>query len=134
MNTPRVNQTDIEVRIRTMRTLWLALCFSIPLNFMVTLFVKRPEDVQPNNMLSLALLVVTMSTALVSFVVKSKIVSRAAEQQNAMMVQQGYVMAWAITEVGSLLGLLDFFVTGNRYYYILFIISLCGQLLHFPRR
>jgi hypothetical protein len=25
-------------------------------------------------------------------------------------------------------------VTGDRYYYMLFIIAACGQLLHFPKR
>jgi hypothetical protein len=43
-------------------------------------------------------------------------------------------VAWAITEVGALLGLLDFFKSADRYYYVLFLIAACGQLLHFPRR
>jgi hypothetical protein len=50
------------------------------------------------------------------------------------MVQQAYIVAWAITEVGGLLGVLDFFTTGDRYYYLLFMIAALGQLLHFPRR
>jgi hypothetical protein len=43
-------------------------------------------------------------------------------------------MAWAITEVAALLGLLDFFLTTDRYYYVLLIIAALGLLLHFPRR
>ena len=56
------------------------------------------------------------------------------EQQNTGMVQQAYVMTWAITEVAALLGLLDFFLTNDRYYYVLLIIAALGQLLHYPRR
>jgi hypothetical protein len=85
-------------------------------------------------MLSLILLAVAASAALVSFPLKSKLLNRAIEQQQVPMVQQAYIVAWAITEVGGLLGVLDFFTTGDRYYYLLFMIAALGQLLHFPRR
>ena len=72
--------------------------------------------------------------ALVSFPIKSKLLNQAVDQQQPAMVQQAYVAAWAITEAGALFGMLDFFVTGNRFYYVPLIIAACVQLLHFPRR
>jgi hypothetical protein len=116
-----------------MRVMWIALVLNIGFFFGLTLFAKRPEDVQPNNMLSLILIVIAASTMLVSFLVKSNLLAKAMDQGQVPLVQQAYVVAWAITEVGGLLGLLDYFITADRYYYVLFLIAACGQLLHFPR-
>ena len=125
-------QTNIELRIRTMRTLWFALLLSVVIYYVFTLVAKRHEG--PNPTLSLTLLCVGMVAVLVAFLIKSKSLSRAVELQNTGLVQQGYVMTWAITEVPALLGLLDYFLTNDRYYYVLLIIAALGFLLHFPRR
>lgn len=125
-------QTNIELRIRTMRTLWFCLLLSVGAYYVLTLVAKRNEG--PNPTLSLTLLCVGMVAALVAFVIKSKSLSRAVELQNTGLVQQGYVMTWAITEVPALLGLLDFFLTNDRYYFVLLIVAALGLLLHFPRR
>lgn len=132
--TPNNTQENVELRLRTMRTLWMGMILSILGYFVLTLFAGRSEDLEPNPTLSLILLAVAASAALVSFPLKSKLLNRAIEQKQVPMVQQAYIVAWAITEVGGLLGVLDFFMTGNRYYYLLFIIAALGQLLHFPRR
>jgi hypothetical protein len=137
MNTPANQndpQTNIDLRIRTMRTLWFALLVSVGSYYVFTLIATRKENLEPNSNLSLTLLCIGMLTVSVSFLIKSKLLSKATEQQNTGMVQQAYVMAWAITEVAALLGLLDFFLTTDRYYYVLLIIAALGLLLHFPRR
>src|SRR5215216_4906251 len=128
------NQTDIELKIRTIHTLWIALLLSIGMYYVFTLFVGRPENVEPNDTLFLVLVFIALSTTLISFPIKNRLLNRAVEQQQVQLVQQGYIVAWALSEVAALLGVLDFFMTGDRYYYILFIIGACGQLLHFPRR
>ena len=127
-------QEKIELRIRTMRTLWLAMVLSVVMYFVFTIVVGRSEGLALNNTLSLTLIVVALSTVLISFLLKSKLVNRAVEQQQVSMVQQAYVATWAISEVGALLGLLDFFLTGNPYYYVPMLIAGAGQLSHFPRR
>ncbi len=124
----------IELRIRTLRTVWLGLLGSIGGYFVLTLFAKPHEDVTPNPTLSLALLLAGISTTLISFLIKSRLLSRAVDQQQVPLVQQAYIVGWAINEVAALLGVFDFFVTRNRYYYVLLIIAVCGLLLHFPRR
>ena len=116
-----------------MRVMWIALVLNVGLFFVLTLFAKRPEDVQPNSMLSLILIVIAASTTLVSFVVKSSLLTKAIDQGQVPQVQQAYVVAWAVTEVAALLGLLDYFITADRYYYVLFLVAAGGQLLHFPR-
>ena len=127
-------QTEIELRIRTLRTLWFALLGSIGIYYGFTLVVERREGLEPNPSLSLSLICVAMLMVLVAFVIKTKLLSKALEQQSTGMVQQAYVVTWAITEIAALLGLIDFFVTNDRYYFVLLIIAALGVLLHFPRR
>jgi len=131
---PNELQQNIELRIRTMRTLWVAMLLSIGSYFVFTLFLHRSEDLRPNATLSLILAGVAVSAILISLPLKSRLLSKAAQQQQVSLVQSGYILAWAVTEVAALLGLVDFFVTTDRYYYIFFLIAAFGQLLHFPRR
>jgi len=128
------NPQTIEARILTMRILWFALLMSVGIYFVFTLFARPRKGLEPNPTISLTLLCVAVLMVLVAFVIKSKFLSKAMEQRNAAMVQQSYIMAWAITEVAALLGLLDCFLTNDRYYYVLLIIAALGLLLHFPRR
>ena len=132
--TPPDPQESFELKIRTLRTLWIALFFSIGLYYVLTIFVGPREEIEPNQMVSVILAGIALSTILASFLIKSKLLTRAVEQQQVQLIQQGYIVAWALTEAAAIFGLLDFFVTGNRYYYILIVIAACVQLLHFPRR
>lgn len=131
---PNRPQMDIEQRMRTVRILWLGLLASVGLYYAFTIFTGRPENLEPNHTLSLALLAAGVSTALISFLVKSKLVNRAIEQRQVQQVQQGYIVAWAMSEVAALLGLLDFFLTSDPYFFVLFIIAALGEFLQFPRR
>ena len=127
-------QQKIDLRMRTLRTLWIALLMSVGAYFVFTLFLHRSEDVRPNGILSLILAVISFSAILISLPIKSRFLNRAVEQQQVSLVQQGYIVAWAVTEVAALMGLLDFLATNDRYYYIFFLIAGCGQLLNFPKR
>jgi tellurite resistance protein TehA-like permease len=127
-------QETVELRLRTMRTLWFALFASVGLYYAFTFIAGRSEDREPNPTLSLILIVIGVSTTLIAFVIKSKLINLAIEQQRVQLVQQAYIVAWAMTEVAALLGLLDFFATGHRHYYILFIIAAVGMVLQTPRR
>lgn len=138
MNTQPINQNNphanIELTIRTLRTLWPAMFLSLGGLFVLTLFAKPSEDITPNPTLSIILLLVGISATLISFLIRSKLLSKAVDQQQVPLVQQAYVVGWAINEVAALLGILDFFVAGHRHYYLLFIISALGLLLQFPKR
>lgn len=117
-----------------MRMIWGALLMSIVAYFALTVFVGQQQDVQPNSAISMAFLAIALSTLAISIPVKKKILAQAVEQQRPELAQQAYIIAWAITEVGGLLGLLDFFTTGNRYYFAPMIIAALGVILHFPNR
>ena len=134
MNPQTDLQTSIEARLNTMRIIWIALILSVGIYYMITFFVQRSPDVAPNSTLSLTLAVAAVSTIAVSFLIKAKLLGKALEQQKIGMVQQAYITTWAITEVAALLGLLDFFSTGDRYYHVFFAFAALGLLLHMPRR
>lgn len=117
-----------------MRTLWIAMLMSTGFYYAFTLFVKRPENVEPNSTLFLVFVAIALTTAFISFPIKSKLINQAIAQQHVPLVQQAYIAAWALSEIPALLGLLDFFLTGDRYFYVLFLIAVFAQLLHLPRR
>ena len=125
---------NIELRLRTMRTLWLAMLMSLAVYYVFNLFVPRPPDGTQNNTVFLVLVAAAVVTTLISFPIKNALLKKAIDQQQVPLVQQAYVAAWAVTEVGGLLAILDFFLTGDRYYYVMLIIAGCGQLLHAPKR
>src|SRR6185369_13061506 len=129
-------QTDnqnVELRLRSMRTMWMALILSIGGYFVLTRFVPRPETLEANSTLSIVLAVATAATTLASFLIKNKLLARATEQGQVQLVQQAYVVAWAVTEAAALFGVADYFLTTDRYYFTFFLIAALGQLLHFPR-
>ena len=125
---------DVELRLRTMRTLWLALLMSLVMYYVFTLFASRPPNNAPNNTLFLVLVCAAALTTLISFPIRNALVNKAIARQQPPLVQQAYIVAWAVIEVGGLLGILDFFLTGDRYYYVMFIIAGCGHLLQAPKR
>lgn len=131
---PESTDPNIEQRMRTVRILWLVLLTNVGLLYLLTNFADRPENLEPNSTLSLALLAAGVSTTLVSFLIKNKLINRAIEQRQVQQVQQGYIVAWAMCEVSALLGLMDFFLTNDAYFYVFFIIAALGELLHYPRR
>jgi hypothetical protein len=114
--------------------LWFGMTMSVVIYFGITLFIKRPANITPNNFLSLILVGAGVFTTLASVLIKQMLLSRSIEQKSEALVQQAYVVAWALCEVSALLGLLDFFVTGNRFYYVPFVVALIGDLVNFPRR
>ena len=137
MNTQSPNQDpqqNIELRMRTLRTLWIALFLSVGIYFLFTIFKGRSGEVATDSTLSLILMAVAVSTTLISFLLKNKMLSRATQERQVSLVQQAYVIAWAMTEVAALLGMLDSFVTRDPYYYLFFVIAAVGFLLHYPRR
>jgi hypothetical protein len=125
---------NVELLINKMRILWLGGLGSLVGFLVLTFFTARPEDAEPNNTLFLILLAAGLTATLASFVVKKKFLAKAEEQQQVQLVQQGFMMAMTINEVAALLGVFDYFSTGDRFYYVLFIIAAGGQLLHYPRR
>ena len=128
-----------EVRLRTMRILWVVFLVTIGLFFLVTR-LSRPDDEAValtgggNRTVLLVLAVVALSSVVISFVVRASFYRRAAQQQQPMLLQMGFLVAIVLCEVSVLLGLVGIFTTWNDCAYGLFALGALGELLHFPSR
>ena len=128
-------QATVAVRLRTLLILWCAIFLSIPVYYVFSVVTAAPVgDANQNGTLTIILTAAGLLSVVVSHIVKQKYLNQAVARQSIALVHVGYVVGFAVTEVAALLGLLDHFVTGNRYYYVLFIIAAMGMALHFPRR
>ena len=133
MTSPPDNHTNEDQQYRTLLTLWAALLMSVVIYFLLTLFIARPATPE-NRMLPIVFSALSVFLVVVSFAVKSKLLSRAIDSQDMRLVRIGSVVAWAICETSALFGLMDFLLTKDRYYFVLMLIAFVGILLHFPRR
>jgi len=127
---------DFNKRYQTLLVLWFALFMSVVMYFVFSLVVPLTNDPgnPPNPPLVISLMVLGFLLVLLSFVVKSRLLERSVEKQDPAFVQKALVVACALCEASALLGLMERFVVGYRYYYFLFLFSAVGMALHFPRR
>jgi len=129
-------EADFNKRYQTLLVLWFALFMSVVMYFIFSLIVplaNKPSN-PPNPTLVITLMVVGFVLVLVSFVVKSKLLEWSVAKQDPAFVQKALVVACALCEASALLGIMERFVVGYRYYYFLFLFSAAGIALHFPRR
>ena len=124
------SKTNPDARYRTLLILWFALSMSI-LMYLAFVQLATVEE-NPNQKLSLALNTLSLVPVALSFLFKQKILERSVEEQRVDLVQVAYVVSFAFCEVPALLGLVDHFVTGSKYYIVGFSIAGLGMLLHFP--
>ena len=125
---------NIDNRLRTMRTLWFAMFLSVPMYLVFSLFAMERGPHQGNRLLSLIFAAVATFTVILSFPIKQKLLRRSVEEQNLILVQQAFVTAWALCEVGAILGFVEYLIMSSRDYLVLYMLSLVGILLHFPTR
>jgi hypothetical protein len=137
------DQPNIEVRYRTLFTLWFAICMSVLLFLVLVQFTPVKINLQHptcsdclsfNLRLSLVLNSLAVVPLGISFLIKQRMLGQANALQKLDMVQSAYVVAFALCEASALLGLLDHFINGSHLYYVGFIFAGLGMLLHFPRK
>ena len=123
-----------EARRRGLLLIWGAQVFSLPLLFGLT-YVVRPESSRDgNHTLAWALGAIGFTTFLLSFLVKRKLLARAAAERRLDIGTTAYIVAFVMCEMTALLGFVAYIVTGLSYALHSFIIAAAGLLLHFPSR
>lgn len=130
-----------EIRLRTMRILWVMFLITIGLFFLVTYFARPDAETRAelaagdsNLMILLVLAAIALTSVVGSFVLKNTFYKQAAEQQQPAVLQTGFIIAIVMCESAVLLGLVGVFITWNDYAYGLFVLGALGEALHFPRR
>ena len=126
------NRPTIEMRHRTILILWFAIIMSVLMFLVLAQFT--PASGTGDLQLSLILNGVGIVPLGMSFLLKQRILAQAVTQQRLELVQVAYVLAFALCEMAALLGMVDRFLNGSRYYYIGFLFAGLGLMLHFPRK
>lgn len=112
--------------------LWSGIVISLSLFLGMTLFI--PTNAESNSKFSLLLNCAGIVPLGLSLLLKSQILSKAAQQQQIDQVQVGYVLGFALTEAAALLAVVDHFVNSGKYFYVGFVFAGLGMLLHFPQK
>ncbi|HEV7681231.1 MAG TPA: hypothetical protein VGO68_03850 [Pyrinomonadaceae bacterium] len=133
MSTNQTDQGRFEAQYRTLLVLWFAFLSMFIIYYFLPVAIgsrQQPED----KTLLIVFNVISPLFVAVSFFVKKSFFARAVATQDMRLVQTGFIVAAAICEAGALLGLMDYMVAHDRYYFILIGFALLGLVLHFPRR
>ncbi|MFY9619349.1 MAG: hypothetical protein WAM70_14270 [Pyrinomonadaceae bacterium] len=126
-------EPGVELRHRNILIIWAAILMLVPMYLVLTWMTSVPPDPEKST-LSLMLIGLSIVPVAISFLVKQKLLAKAAEVQKPELVQQAYVVAFVACEAALLLGLVTYFVTGSPYYVAAIAIGALGILLHFPRK
>lgn len=136
MNT--INQgsegTKVAARQRVMLIVWFMILMSVIFMFFLTLVIQRPAAGGSDNMMLWVFTAFSVFTFILSFVIKRRILAQSVREQKIALVQSAMIVAVALCETVSLFGMMVYFTTGTPYYYVFFIVSVIGILLHMPRR
>ena len=135
MHQSAANQ-NVEARYRTMLIIWCAMMMSVVMYVVTTFIVQTSEQpgAAPNQVLSFVFAGVGTFTAILSFVVRSKLLQQSVERQDMGLVQTALIIGCALSEVPAVLGIVARFILPGRDYLVLLAISALAMAFHFPRR
>jgi len=133
-----MNETPVkapaEARRRGLLLIWGAQLFSLALLFGLTYVVWPESSRDGNHTFAWALGAIGFTSFLVSFLIKRKLLAKAAAERRLDLGTTAYIVAFAMCEMTALLGFVAYLVTGLSYALHSFIIAAAGMFLHFPSR
>ena len=139
MNEPKPN---LVAQYQSLVIIWGAILMS-QIMFLVVLFVTKkelfefrfdqPVTGQSGSMI-LGFAVVALTCVGFSFAFKRRFFERAVEQQEPNLIQTGTIIALALCEASSLIGLCLAFAFDYQYFFAWFVLGIAGILFHFPRQ
>ena len=127
-------ENNIDARYRTMVILWIGQVMSVVMFFLVTQFVEAPVNLPENNILSFVFAGVGTFCAIISFVVRARLLRQSVEKQDMALVQTPFITGRALCEVPAILGVVERFILPGQEYLLLLLIGGLAMLLHYPRR
>ena len=139
----QTNQTgNVEQSYRTLMLIWFALLNS-QLLLLVVLYFARPEIFRfdfskpllgENSVMVIVLAILAVSTFLLSFVLRSRFLNQAINEQKLELVQTALIVGCSLCEAISLFGFVLVFILNYQYFFLWFALGILGIILHFPRR
>lgn len=123
----------VDSALQITRIIWGAFVMTQGLFFLLA--VTQPgAKVLADPVVTWTLLAVAMMLVPVSWVVKNRLLAQAAERQIIQGVQQAVIVALAICEVAGIMGIVDHFMFGSKFYFLFFIVAVLAILSHLPSR
>lgn len=137
-----MQNTKPEDAYKTLVILWFALLVS-QVMFLVVIFFAKPEIFKfdwtkpilgENAVIVLVFAVLALANFGLSFVMKKRSYEQSVAEQKVALVQTGLIIACALCEAISLLGMVLAFAFSYQYFFLWFALGILGIILHFPRR
>lgn len=122
--------------------LWAALLMS-QFIFLLIVFLVKPElfsfdftkPLLGDNAVIIGIFaLLAVSAVAVSFFLRKQNVEKAIAEQKVAHIQTGLIIACALCEASSLLGLMLAFAFDYQYFFLWIALGILGMLLHFPKR
>jgi hypothetical protein len=129
---PQEAQTKVAARYRVFFILWVAMMVSLVFLLCLAVFVQGSG--RPNRTMSYAFFAVSMVLVIASLPIKQRQLKQAIENRQIALLQNAYILGFALCEAAALFGLLDHFVTGSGNYRFMFALAVLGMLVHFPKK
>jgi hypothetical protein len=123
-----------EARRRGLLLIWGAQLLSLAFIFFLTYIIRPESSTEGNHALAWTLGTLGFTSFLLSFLVRSKLLTQAAAKQRADLGTTAYVLAFAMCELTAILGFVAYVITGLSYALHSFIIAAAGLIFHFPAR
>lgn len=126
---------------QTLMVLWGALTISQLLFIVMTYFtkpdlfslaLKGPAEHEAFPIL-IVLAIVALSSVAISFIFRRRSSKQAAAEQSPVLLQTGLILAMALCEAATLLGLITAFAFDYQYFFLWIALGVFGSLLHIPR-
>ena len=133
MSTSQSDQAKLDLQYRTLLILWVGFLAMFLIYYFLPAVIPWQQE-PANELFRIIFNVMSPLLVAISFFVKRRFLARSVEAQDIRLVNTGFIVAAAFCEAGALLGLLDFLVAHDRYYFIPIVFALFGLVLHFPRR
>ena len=137
MNQPNPKGVNPETLFRNWLTIWGAMLMSCLLFALMSWFIGQPSGLTGAEQfipLFPLFLLLSLSALAASFFLKGRQLAQAVAQQKPLILQSGYIAAWALCEASCLFGLAGIFVTKALAFYALMALGLLALLAHFPKR
>jgi hypothetical protein len=129
---PQETEARVAARYRVFLILWIAMLIS--LGFLLSLAVFVRGQGRPDRTMSYAFFGISIVLVIASLLIKHRQVKQALENRQVVLLQNAYIIGFALCEAAALFGLLDHFVTGSTNYRFMFALAVLGMLAHFPKK
>ncbi len=134
--------SEIDHKYRTMVTIWFILLLSQFMFFGVVIAIKGEvfviDESQPmlgsNPPIVIAFAFLAVTNLVLSFFLKRRLLDQAVVEQKPTLIQTGLVIACALCESISIIGVVLAVAFSYQYFYLWIALGIFGIFLHFPRR